>query len=242
MPPPQTRSWSRRAQKLSSLDPGSTTATATNPTPTKVPETASGGPQMHSKTSTPGSLDPPVATSSSVTLPPTSPAAVPEHDGHKCKHGLQDSCDNLSKMRRALDHLEALKEELEGLEEMKDEFLAHIIAMEKILKGSKKLHEQGSHMILNAILLTLAEVTSTQTQCIAIVPEMMIARKDGVLVSPSHQAVSVDELWLTGKVDYAVIEYKDSINSDEKDCLLRPAKRQGQELTSVSCIPEAIHL
>ena len=61
-------------------------------------------------------------------------------------------------------------------------------------------------MILDAILLALAEIASTQTRGIAILPEMRLAQGDGVQIS---HPVSGYELWLSGNVDYAVIEYED---------------------------------
>lgn len=61
-------------------------------------------------------------------------------------------------------------------------------------------------MILDAILLALAEIASTQKRGVAILPEMRIAQGDGVQVS---NPVSGYELWLSGNVDYVVIEYED---------------------------------
>jgi hypothetical protein len=61
-------------------------------------------------------------------------------------------------------------------------------------------------MILDAVLLTLAEIASTQKRCVAILPQMRIAQGDGVQIS---HPVSGYELWLSGNVDYAVIEYED---------------------------------
>lgn len=54
-------------------------------------------------------------------------------------------------------------------------------------------------MILDAILLALAEIASTQKRGVAILPEMRIAQGDGVQVS---NPVSGYELWLSGNVDY----------------------------------------
>ncbi|KAF8547413.1 hypothetical protein OG21DRAFT_1527175 [Imleria badia] len=65
--------------------------------------------------------------------------------------------------------------------------------------------DHGSHMILEAILLALAGISSTQKRGIAIIPEMTIAEGDGVHIAHS---VSGCELWLGGKVDYMVIEYE----------------------------------
>lgn len=61
-------------------------------------------------------------------------------------------------------------------------------------------------MILDAILLALTEIASTQKRGVAILPEMRIAQGDGVQIS---HPVSGYELWLSGSVDYAVIEYED---------------------------------
>jgi hypothetical protein len=61
-------------------------------------------------------------------------------------------------------------------------------------------------MILDAVLLALAELSSTQTRGVAILPEMRITQGDGVQIS---HPISRYELWLSGNVDYAVIEYDD---------------------------------
>jgi hypothetical protein len=61
-------------------------------------------------------------------------------------------------------------------------------------------------MILDAILLALAEISSTEKRGVAILPEMRIAQGDGVQIS---HPVSGYALWLSGNVDYVVIEYED---------------------------------
>lgn len=61
-------------------------------------------------------------------------------------------------------------------------------------------------MILDAMLLALAEIVSTEKSGVAILPEMRIASGDGVQIS---HPVSGYELWLSGNVDYAVLEYED---------------------------------
>jgi len=61
-------------------------------------------------------------------------------------------------------------------------------------------------MILDAVLLALAEISSTNKTGVAILPEMRIAQGDGVQIS---HPVSGYELWFSGNVDYAVIEYDD---------------------------------
>src|SRR5882762_6818443 len=89
-------------------------------------------------------------------------------------------------------------------------------------------------MILDAILLALAEIVSTQKRGVAILPEMRIAQGDGVQIS---HPTSGYELWLSGNVDYVVIEYEDVRDyKGESDfhtsllpkllhCLLRPLAR-----------------
>jgi len=61
-------------------------------------------------------------------------------------------------------------------------------------------------MILDAILLALAEIASTQTRGVAILPGIRITQGDGIQIS---HPVSGYELWLSGNVDYGVIEYED---------------------------------
>src|ERR1700683_279805 len=61
-------------------------------------------------------------------------------------------------------------------------------------------------MILDAILLALAEIASTQKRGVAILPEMRIVQGDGVQIS---HPISGYELWLSGNVNYVVIEYED---------------------------------
>jgi len=115
-------------------------------------------------------------------------------------------------------------------------------------------YEPGSRMILDAILLALAEIVSTEKSGVAILPEMRIASGDGVQIS---HPISGYELWLSGNVDYAVLEYEDV--RDHKDRLLGPggsredafeiakgrlflveAKRQSLKQELVSHIPEAV--
>jgi hypothetical protein len=76
---------------------------------------------------------------------------------------------------------------------------------------NERQYEPGACMILDAVLLSLAKIASSdETKLgVAILPEMRIAVGDGVqVINP----VSQYEIWLTGNVDYAVIQY-----TDEKD-------------------------
>ncbi|KAF8195052.1 hypothetical protein BJ912DRAFT_958115 [Pholiota molesta] len=75
----------------------------------------------------------------------------------------------------------------------------------------------GSRMILDAILLTSAQICSAQQRKVAILPGLRIAQEEGVRIA---HPVSGYEVWLSGNVDYAVIEYEDV--EDNKDRLLAP--------------------
>jgi hypothetical protein len=61
-------------------------------------------------------------------------------------------------------------------------------------------------MILDAILLTLAEISSTQKRGVVILPEMRIAQGNGVKISHPNSGY---ESWFSGNADYVVIEYED---------------------------------
>ncbi|KAH9040078.1 hypothetical protein EDB85DRAFT_1926927 [Lactarius pseudohatsudake] len=116
-------------------------------------------------------------------------------------------------------------------------------------------YEPGPRMIIDAILLTLRKITSTQRTDIAILPEMKITEDDGVqIVHPT----SGHELWLNGSVDYAVVEYnlemdnkKRLLDSGDRDDVFRianshlflvEAKRQGHSNKRglSSYFPEAV--
>ncbi|KAM6490578.1 hypothetical protein JOM56_013921 [Amanita muscaria] len=107
----------------------------------------------------------------------------------------------------------------------------------------------GSRMILNGILLALAEIASTQERDVVILPEMKIAQRNGVQIS---HPVSGNELWYS---DYVVIECEDVSDYKKrflasgfidaleisKGCLLIvEAKCQSIKQTFVSFVPEAI--
>lgn len=78
-------------------------------------------------------------------------------------------------------------------------------------------YEPGSRMILGAVLLALAEIASAEQRSVAILPELRIAQGKGVQIT---HPTSGYELWLSGNVDYAVIEYEE--DEDNKDRLLAP--------------------
>ncbi|KAF8479244.1 hypothetical protein DFH94DRAFT_47310 [Russula ochroleuca] len=116
-------------------------------------------------------------------------------------------------------------------------------------------YEAGSRMILDAILLALAEIASTQKRGVAILPEMRIGQGDGVQISHPDSGY---ELWLSGSVDYVVIDYEDvrdykkrlvgpggsrqevALDISKGRLFLVEAKHQSAEKYLISCIPEAI--
>ncbi|KDQ55015.1 hypothetical protein JAAARDRAFT_134414 [Jaapia argillacea MUCL 33604] len=73
----------------------------------------------------------------------------------------------------------------------------------------------GSRMLLDAVLLSLASIVSDGRSNVAIFPEMNIVPQDGVqILNP----LSGYQVWLSGNVDYAVVQYQDE--SDNRDRLL----------------------
>lgn len=67
--------------------------------------------------------------------------AKAETQGHKRKRSIQDTPVNLNKIRAAMLRLEVLKEELADIEETEGEveaLMAHVTALEGILRGAKK--------------------------------------------------------------------------------------------------------
>lgn len=71
--------------------------------------------------------------------------------------------------------------------------------------------EVGARMILDAILLTIANISfdAKEKLPVAIIPEMWITSGDGVLVK---NTVNHFEVWLTSNIDYEVCTYKHKAN------------------------------
>ncbi|KAK7050481.1 hypothetical protein R3P38DRAFT_3173891 [Favolaschia claudopus] len=69
-------------------------------------------------------------------------------------------------------------------------------------------HEPGIRMILDAVLLTVAEICFDRGLKIpvAILPEMTITSADGILLK---NPITSYEMWFTGAVDYGVCTYED---------------------------------
>lgn len=73
-------------------------------------------------------------------------------------------------------------------------------------------YEPGSRMILDAILLSLVKIVSNvQSKTdVAIFPEMRLAPTGGIqVINPD----SGYEVWLSGSVDYAVVQYEDVLDN-----------------------------
>ncbi|KAG9309681.1 hypothetical protein JVU11DRAFT_10353 [Chiua virens] len=131
---------------------------------------------------------------------------------------------------------------------------AEIVDLHSRIKKIYCTREHGcSRMVLDAVVLALAEIVSTEKSGVAILPEMRITPRDGVQIS---HPVSGYELWLSGSVDYAIIQYddlkdyksrlllpggyrEDAIEIAKGRLLLVEAKRQG-ERDLASYIPEAV--
>ncbi len=69
-------------------------------------------------------------------------------------------------------------------------------------------HKSGARMVLDAILLTVAEapVNGGAKLPVAIFPKTWVAAGDGVLIK---NLTTGFEVWLTGTIDYGVCTYKD---------------------------------
>src|SRR6266576_874666 len=67
--------------------------------------------------------------------------------------------------------------------------------------------EAGARMILDAVLLTIADISldAKEKLPVAIFPEMRISSGDGVLVK---NAKNQFEVWLVGNVDYEICTYQ----------------------------------
>jgi hypothetical protein len=68
-------------------------------------------------------------------------------------------------------------------------------------------------MILDAILIALSDIVTTGHSGVAILPEAKIAPGDGIPVVNSKTGY---DLWLSGSADYAVLEYVDDHDHDDK--------------------------
>ena len=78
------------------------------------------------------------------------------------------------------------------------------------IRFNERQYEPGAHIILDAVLLSLAKTASSdETKLgVAILPEIRIAVGEGV------NPISQYEIWLTGNVDYTVIQYTDEEDNE----------------------------
>lgn len=77
----------------------------------------------------------------------------------------------------------------------------------RIHRSASKRFEAGARMILDAVLLTIADISldAKEKHPVAIFPEMRISSGDGVLVK---NAKNQFEVWLVGNVDYGICTYQ----------------------------------
>lgn len=125
--------------------------------------------------------------------------------------------------------------------------------IKKIYGSVNMEYETGARMILDSILLALTEIASFNQRNVAILPEMKIPPADEVQIT---HPVSGFQLWLSGNVDYAVIEYenvrdykdrllaaggsRDAVGLSKGRLFLVEAKRQNSDNNLLSNIPEAV--
>ncbi|KAH9956607.1 hypothetical protein BC827DRAFT_1270800 [Russula dissimulans] len=85
------------------------------------------------------------------------------------------------------------------------------LQLTRIHRSTSRRFEAGARMILDAILLTIADISldAKEKLFVAILPEMRIASGDGVLVK---NPVNQFEVWLAGSVDYGVCTYEHEEN------------------------------
>ncbi|KAN0128991.1 hypothetical protein V8E53_013141 [Lactarius tabidus] len=124
-------------------------------------------------------------------------------------------------------------------------------------------YDLGARIILDAILLALRKISSTQQRDVAIIPTMSMTTGQDDVTLISHP-VSGYQLRLSGKVDYAMIDYDDDEMGnmpllvvsggyraarryiENHNCLfpLVEAKYRGKGLTDgppfIDCIPKAV--
>jgi len=92
-------------------------------------------------------------------------------------------------------------------------------------------YEPGARIVLDAILLSLAEIVSKESppRSVAILPEMKV--KEVLFNNP----VTGQEVWFDGSLDYAIIEYEDS--GDNKGKFLPLIIIIWPSLFLIACLP-----
>lgn len=89
-------------------------------------------------------------------------------------------------------------------------------------------------MILGAVSLALAEIASAEQRSVAILPELRIAQGKGVQIT--HHT-SGYELWLSGNVDYAVIEYEEDEDNKGKSESHANSLCESLNCLQIACLP-----
>ncbi|KAF8329241.1 hypothetical protein F5887DRAFT_923809 [Amanita rubescens] len=151
---------------------------------------------------------------------------------HKRKRSrIHDTPVDLTKMQLARQRLSALQEELRDIEETEAEMaeiMKHVDALQGILGSTKKL--------ITRIHRSTSKRKKKEKLPVAIFPEMRIASGDGVLVK---NTVNQFEVWLTGNVDYGVLEAPlDDLMMYTGNCIMLVEAKRDKEML-VDCMPEA---
>ncbi|KAJ7257463.1 hypothetical protein C8J57DRAFT_1074397 [Mycena rebaudengoi] len=181
-------------------------------------------------------------------MPSQGPSSTSAGSGHKRKRSLDDDPVDVGKLYRLKQHMALLREELEGIEETEgelDSVMKQIGNLETILAD----FEAGSRMLLDAVLLSMAKITSERNTdtSVAILPEMRLTTGDGIVVANPDTNF---QAWLTGYVDYGVVQYLDqddnkgmhaSFHVADGRLFLVEAKRMSDKVTNLlHHMPEAV--
>ncbi|KAH8993221.1 hypothetical protein EDB86DRAFT_3064853 [Lactarius hatsudake] len=144
----------------------------------------------------------------------------------KRKRSLKDST-------KALNCLDDLKEELDGFEETQEEtrvISEHVRKLKDILEGAKKpaydlekIGVQGKRLVFEAAKITdLTNRLTMEANSQIVDLHARIKRLHAATGLQISHPTSGDELWLSGNVDYAIIQYEKDKNMDNYNRLLAP--------------------
>jgi len=113
------------------------------------------------------------------------------------------------------------------------------LQLTRIYCSTSKRFEAGAQMILDAFLLTIADISFDVEEklFVAILPEMRIAPGDGVLVK---NPVNQFEMWLTGNVDDGVCTYKHLILQAPLEMFMRYTRTRIM-LVEAKCDKETLY-
>jgi hypothetical protein len=84
-----------------------------------------------------------------------------------------------------------------------------IMLVIRLFTTTRVQFESGARMILDAVLLSIAKISGKRDarHAVAILPGMRLSTGEGVMIS---HPISKFEVWLTGNVDYGIVQYEAS--------------------------------